>query len=122
MEKIKKAVLMDAGTVLFQSSGGFGPNLGQLEKELKELGRVTWIPDVPEAALPKPMRGFDFLLDRSNFLRTNYLALRLSDAGPAGTTDSEGREVRRYAIELVATPTGNIDKAIEKLRNKYKVI
>ena len=113
-----KPILMDAGTILFLSSGGYGPNIGQLKTELSSLGKVRDIRG--EDNLPAPMKGFDFLLDVSGLLVTNLLAVRLMDAGPAGSFDSEGREVRRYAVELLATPTRKIKKTISTLKEKYK--
>ena len=119
--------MMDAGTILFQSSGGFGPNIGQLQKEMEDFGKVVRIKDAPLEQIPEPARDFDFLLEVKNFFSTRYLAARLTDAGPvtvpagseAPLTDSDGREVRRYAIEFLASPYRNVEKIVNSIKAKY---
>lgn len=114
---------MDAGTILFQSSGGFGPNLGQIQKELEEFGKVVRIKDTPAEDVPHQARDFDYLLEVKGILHSRYLAVRIADAGPATplAVDSEGREVRRYAIEFLATPYKIIERIIDYIKSKYNV-
>ncbi len=64
---------MDAGTILFQSSGGFGPNLGQIQKELEEFGKVVRIKDTPAEDVPHQARDFDYLLEVKGILHSRYL-------------------------------------------------
>ena len=99
---------MDAGTILYHSAQGFGTNLVQLEKELQQLGRVVRLKEKKEEDLPAALRGYDYLIDRSNFLATRYIAVKLTDAG-AG----------RYAIELLASPHKTNNKVTASLKKKY---
>ena len=85
-----------------------GTNLGQLEKELQQFGKVIRLRELNEEDLPTPLRDFDYLLDRSNFLTTRYIAAKLTDAGG------------RYAIELVASPHKTNNKVIARLKKKYE--
>ena len=116
---MKVILMMDAGTVLFQSSGGFGPNIGQLQKEMEDFGKVVRIKDAPLEQIPEPARDFDFLLEVRNFFSTRYLAARLTDAGPVAATSEDGREVRRYAIEFLASPYRNVEKIVNSIKAKY---
>ena len=83
---MKELQMMDAGSVLAETGEGFGSMIGCVKAELAEYGKVVETED----------QGF--LLDFSNAWRIRRISCTVEDAGSAGRTDSEDREVRRYAV------------------------
>lgn len=101
MKKLdRKTQMMDAGTALFETKGGYGTVLGQLRAELAAYGRVFAPGDVPEEALPHSAGAFDLFLDYSTVWRTRYISCRIEDAGDSGGRTGDGETIRRYAAEF----------------------
>ena len=82
---MKDLQMMDAGSVLIETGEGFGSVIGCVKAELAEYGEVK-------------ATDFGFSMDFSNSWRRRRISCTVEDAGSTGRTDSEDREIRRYAV------------------------
>lgn len=92
-----KVKIMDAGTAFYKAKEGFGTQLGNIQAELKEHGRVYRSDDI-EGSVPQSCSDIDFFLDFSTIWRNRYITCKLEDSGYSGENTDIGEPVNRYSV------------------------
>lgn len=100
----KKTQMMDAGSVFYKTSEGFGFALGAVKTVLSPLGKLYEVSEdggkfsqtVKMEDLPDSVEAADFFLDLSTPWRNRYISCKVEDAGK----DTAGEGLERYAVSL----------------------
>lgn len=101
MKICKKVIMIDAGTVLFESKDGYGTVLGQMKAEMDEFGSTLGRESLETEDLPPVCRDCDLFMDFSTPGRYRYISCKVEDAGDTGRRTQDGEPIRRYAVSFM---------------------